>query len=428
MLTANTQTTESLLSREKVVEFIAPYFKNKGLYLDIAKLFGSPLYILETEVLAEKAARFRAEFSRSLPETAFFYAMKSNNLPYLSGHLLKHGFGLDVSSGVELAVALELGASSVIFSGPGKTIPELELAARHPDRVVILLDSIGEAKRLASVLEAKQTRMPVGLRLNNNPEGLWRKFGVLPEDLLSAFKEIQALVRLDFQGLQFHSSWNLNPDRQTAFIRKLGKILSVMPKQFLDAVQFIDIGGGYWPAQGEWLLTDMPQNYTIDQSSAIDLFAKELSTTIKEHILPLTQCRICFEPGRWVCNDAMHILIQVVDCKEKDIVITDAGGNTVGWERYETDYCPVLNLTRPDLSEKKCHILGSLCTPHDVWGYAYFGSDIKEDDILMIPTQGAYTYSLRQQFIKPVPRVAVREGDGRCFILPETPKVHSQLK
>ncbi|WP_020589875.1 diaminopimelate decarboxylase family protein [Desulfobacter curvatus] len=421
MLTANTQATDtgSLLSREKVVEFINPYLKNKGMYLDMAKAFGSPLYILETDVLARKAAQFRAAFSHRLPETAFFYAMKSNNLPHLSGHLLKHGFGLDVSSGVELSVALELGASSIIFSGPGKTIPELALAARHPDRVVILLDSIGEAKRLASVLKERQTRMPVGLRLNNNPEGLWRKFGVLPENLLSTFKEIQALGRLDFQGLQFHSSWNLNPDRQTAFIRKLGEILSVMPKPFLDAVQFIDIGGGYWPAQGEWLLSDVPQNYIIDQGSSIDLFAKELSTAIKEHILPLTQCRICFEPGRWICNDAMHILIQVVDCKEKDLVITDAGGNTVGWERYETDYCPVINLTRPGLSEKKCHILGSLCTPHDVWGYTYFGSAIKEDDILMIPAQGAYTYSLRQQFIKPIPRVAVKESASRHFLLSE---------
>ena len=42
----------------------------------------------------------------------------------------------------------------------------------------------------------------------------------------------------------------------------------------------------------------------------------------------------------------------------------------------ETDYFPVVNLTRPALEEKPCHILGSLCTPHDVWGYAYWGDDI----------------------------------------------------
>jgi diaminopimelate decarboxylase len=88
-------------------------------------------------------------------------------------------------------------------------------------------------------------------------------------------------------------------------------------------------------------------------------------------------------------------------------VITDAGTNAVGWERFETDYFPVLNLSRPALSEKPCNVLGSLCTPHDVWGYSYWGEGIEIGDILLIPTQGAYTYSLMQNFIKPLPEVVV---------------------
>jgi diaminopimelate decarboxylase len=101
----------------------------------------------------------------------------------------------------------------------------------------------------------------------------------------------------------------------------------------------------------------------------------------------------------------MHILVRVVDKKERDLVITDAGTNAIGWERFEIDYFPVLNLSREGLAENSCDILGSLCTPHDVWGYCYFGSDIDVGDLLMIPCQGAYTYSLGQNFIKPLPRV-----------------------
>ena len=82
----------------------------------------------------------------------------------------------------------------------------------------------------------------------------------------------------------------------------------------------------------------------------------------------------------------------VVDKKAADLVITDAGTNAVGWERFETDYFPILNLTRPTLKERTCYILGSLCTPHDVWGYSYWGDDIRPEDVLMVPTQGAYTY------------------------------------
>jgi diaminopimelate decarboxylase len=73
----------------------------------------------------------------------------------------------------------------------------------------------------------------------------------------------------------------------------------------------------------------------------------------------------------------------------------------------ETDYFPEINLSRPDLTEHPCYVLGSLCTPHDVWGYGYFGSDIQPGDILLIPTQGAYTYSLRQNFIKPLPKTII---------------------
>jgi len=37
-------------------------------------------------------------------------------------------------------------------------------------------------------------------------------------------------------------------------------------------------------------------------------------------------------------------------------------------------------------------------------GYSYFGKDIDVGDVLLVPNQGAYTYSLRQEFIKPLPK------------------------
>jgi len=101
----------------------------------------------------------------------------------------------------------------------------------------------------------------------------------------------------------------------------------------------------------------------------------------------------------------MHILLTVVDKKAEDLVIVDGGTNIVGWERFETDYFPVINLSRPSLMERSSLIFGSLCTPHDVWGYGYFGDGIEPGDILMVPSQGAYTYSLRQSFIKPLAQV-----------------------
>ena len=386
---------------------VAPLLDQSKRFLDPIEPHRSPLYLVDSAKLAHQAARFRKAFESRLPKTRFYFAVKSNNMPEVSRILTSQGFGLDVSSGLELAAALEMGADDIIFSGPGKTRDELMLAAAHPDRVTLLMDSIGECRRLMAMLAEKKQYLSAGVRLNCQPEGLWQKFGILPDQLPSLIREILNHPFLTCTGIQFHSSWNLTPDRQKEIISQLGSLLAGMPPDFLAGCRFIDIGGGYWPETGEWLVSDDPLCHYHLPAAPLDIFAQDLSEALTDHVLPHVNACICFEPGRWVCHDAVHILVQVIDKKMPDLVITDAGTNAVGWERFETDYFPVLNLTRPGLTEQPCRILGSLCTPHDVWGYSYFGSDIQEGDILMIPFQGSYTYSLRQSFIKPLPRTVV---------------------
>ena len=94
------------------------------------------------------------------------------------------------------------------------------------------------------------------------------------------------------------------------------------------------------------------------------------------------------------------------------MVITDGGTNLLGWERPLSEFIPLINLTRPSLKERRVRVFGSLCTPHDIWGYSVFGEDIRVNDILVVPDQGAYTYSLIQSFIKPKARVIEYNGES----------------
>lgn len=415
-----TATPTPLLPEAELNAFVGYYFDRRDRYLGLLPAHPSPLYVQEAAVLDKKARRLMDAFDRELPSVAYFYAVKSNNHPDVARILLESGMGLDVSSGLELAMAVELGARHIVFSGPGKTDAELDLAAAHADRVTVLMDSFGELKRLEAAAARTDRKIRCGVRLTVNPAGLWRKFGI-PTRNLPAFWEAAALCpHIRLAGLQFHSSWNMSPEPQIRVIRDLGGQLAGMPESILDAVEFVDIGGGYWPAQGEWLRSagtpegrllaalDLPDPGGLRHrlpAAPIETFAARLGEAIRTHLLNILSCTVCLEPGRWLCNDAVHLLVTVVDKKAPDLVITDAGTNAVGWERYETDYFPVLNLTRPALTERPCHVLGSLCTPHDVWGDAYFGETIEPGDVLLIPTQGAYVYSLRQHFIKPLPAV-----------------------
>jgi diaminopimelate decarboxylase len=414
-------TRSSLLPQEILERHVESYFADRQKYLDILALHPPPLYILQTQILKERCRQFQDAFLKVLPEVGFYFAVKSNNYPEVSRIVLENGFGLDVSSGTELQMALYLEADDIIFSGPGKTDSELLQAALNADRTVVLVDSFGELERLQGAASSVGRQVRAGVRVSIDPTGLWRKFGISLEDLKAFQQKASACASIDLQGIQFHSSWNLDPERQIGFIEKLGRALSAMPADFLQNLQFIDIGGGYWPSQGEWLqeagtpagmvrkAADIPVNSTTshfwNEAQSIDSFATQLTAAIRSHIFPVTDCRICLEPGRWICNDSMQLLLSVVDKKAADLAIMDAGTNAVGWERFEADYFPVLNLTRPGLQENPCTLFGSLCTPHDVWGYSYWGSGLEEGDILLIPMQGAYTYSLRQDFIKPLPQV-----------------------
>jgi len=403
--------------------FVQTYFDRRDRYLRILEDHRAPIYVLETSALRAKAEQFKTAFENALDSVGFYFAVKSNNHPVVAKTMLAGHFGLDVSSGRELEMALELGAEDIIFSGPGKTHQELRLAATCSDRVVVLMDSFGELQRLETVAAEMGRTVRCGVRLTVNPQGLWRKFGIAIEKLGEFWQAATQCPHVDLAGLQFHSSWNMSPQPQVDCIQTLGAAMMHMPGEFQQALRFIDIGGGYWPGRGEWLHpwatprgrllealgahTDTPEPHRCVASMPIEAYVGPLAAAIKKHLPTVAPCRICLEPGRWICNDAMHLLLSVVDKKAPDLVITDAGTNAIGWERFESDYFPVLNLSRPALQEKRCHILGSLCTPHDVWGYMYFGEGIEPGDILMIPTQGAYTYSLRQNFIKPIPEVAV---------------------
>lgn len=417
------------LSVEKISLWVAEHQARAEHYLNAVQTHGSPLYALDTSQLQQRAEQFCDAFRQWMPTPVrVYYAVKSNHHPLIIKTLLSCGLGLDVSSGEELELALTLGAEDIIFSGPGKTSQELALAVSQVPRVTVLMDSFSELERLQHEAQRGGTVVNTGIRVTTQTQGLWRKFGIPLSQLGTFVREASACSHISLRGLQFHTSWNLSPEAQVSFIETLGETLQLLPHEWVRQMEFIDIGGGYWPQPGEWLQAAgttagaverllSPHTPTGEQryclpGTPIEAFAQELGRAVEEHLYARPHMTICLEPGRWLCHDAMHLLMTVVDCKAADLVITDAGTNAVGWERFETDYFPVINLTHPALQEHRCDVYGSLCTPHDVWGYSFWGQHIRAGDVLLIPSQGAYTFSLRQNFIKTLPKTVIANSDA----------------
>jgi diaminopimelate decarboxylase len=417
----------SLLADGELKNNVRAFVERRESFLSLVGKAPTPLYVIDKAALIMQAEKFRETFKTAIPDLKIFYAVKSNSHPLISATLLKEGLGLDVSSGLELEFALNLGAEEIVFSGPGKSRQELSLAVDNADRVTVLLDSFAELNRLDQVARGMGTSVTAGVRLSVDDAGIWRKFGIPLSQLPDFFKAADNCHYVDLSGLQFHLSWNMDSRPHVMFLSHLGQRLCQLKTVHRQQIRFIDIGGGFWPEQGEWLqpaatsqgkikaaLSESPgewHHHYIRKAASIATFADQIGQALKEHLPDDIKCLIYTEPGRWLCHGAMHILLTVVDRKSAEVIITDGGTNAVGWERFESDYFPVINLSRPGLEEHPCLIAGSLCTPHDIWGYSYFGEGIEQGDIILVPDQGAYTYSLRQNFIKPLPETVHLDVD-----------------
>ena len=396
--------------------------KNK--ILKLTKKYQTPFYLLDEQELKESIGTFSQAFNQFLPGCESYYAMKVNHHPYIIKTVLKRGFGLDVSSERELKIALSYGAKKIVFTGPAKEIAGLDLAVRNNKKVIVNIDSFQELVRLAAVTKKRKQEVRAGVRIFCHHYGPWNKFGIPLSDLKKFWLQAKRYPLIKLGGLHFHVSWNKDvlpyQESMAEIARYLKNNFSLAQRQ---QIKFFDFGGGFRPYQSEgyypWHTpqgqlikaandyfgkeTKFKPRYLIIEAATISEYAKGIASAINKYLKPLLQCTYITEPGRIICNNAMHIVLKITDIKDNNIVIADGGTNIVGWERFEYDYFPLINLSHPSLKEIDCLIYGSLCLPQDFWGYYCYAKKINEGDIILVPYQGGLTYSIAQNFIRPIP-------------------------
>ena len=123
-----------LLEDEVLCAYVRSYQEQRGVFLECSQRQGTPVYAFDERTLLERARQFTAAFSEQIEGFRPFFAVKSNNHPAVARSLVELGLGLDVSSGLELEAAFHTGCRDILFSGPGKTNAELEMAVNNRNR------------------------------------------------------------------------------------------------------------------------------------------------------------------------------------------------------------------------------------------------------------------------------------------------------
>jgi diaminopimelate decarboxylase len=234
-----------------------------------ARRHGTPLYVTDGVALDTAADAVRAAFPDPWLRA---YSLKANDLPALIARLAARGFGANVVSGGEWALARRAGVANaaITLEGIGKTDADLRAAVRaaaagEPLRWVAI-ESADEAAALARAIEGarrrgggaadgRPLRIDALVRLNPSvvPEthaGLatgsrGSKFGVIPDEVgtvIEAGGGTNGPVR--WRGLHLHVGSQLGAiDAWRDGVRRALALLALLQGGMPD-FDTLDVGGG----------------------------------------------------------------------------------------------------------------------------------------------------------------------------------------
>ena len=374
-----------------------------------------PCFLFEKRVLEIKAG----EYLNALKQFSFpavpFYAIKSNCFQKILNTLVKMGFGLDASSRRELEIAKVAKAKKIIYTGPGKTPEDLDYAINESAEITMHLDSFHELNSLKQIAPSKNVNICV--RINTKNHGGWKKFGISLQELKKFYLLSKKIKNVHFKGIHFHNSWNSSSEPYIQTLKELDEYLNKnFSKRELDDFQILDIGGGFLCNKIDGYFTEKEEQnkdffthlkgYYLDEAQEINSLFFDIQAFLQKSIFrSFKNLQIFTEPGRRLCSHCFHILLKVIDIKNNDLIILDGGTENFGFSVNNKYYFPLYNLTHPAKTESKVIMAGSLCSIDDIWGYYCYSEKFCVGDIVLIPFQGAYTYSFSKNFIRPFPNV-----------------------
>ncbi|MFC7550957.1 diaminopimelate decarboxylase [Plantactinospora sp. GCM10030261] len=396
---------------------------------DLARDYGTPVYVLDESDLRARCQEFRAAF----PDEDVYYAGKAFLCRAVVRIIAEEGLFLDVCTGGELAVALAAGmpAERIGFHGNNKSMGELTRAVEAGVGRIIV-DSDTEIDRLSALARERGVRPRVLLRVTVGVEAHTHEFiATAHEDQKFGFSlasgaAIGAALRildedaLELRGLHSHIGSQIFD--ASGFEVSARRVLALQA-QIRDArgveLPELDLGGGFGIA------------YTTqdDPATPADL-AKRLRKIVDGECAAerLAVPRLSVEPGRAVVGPAVFTLYEVGTVKDVDgirgYVSVDGGmSDNIRTALYDASYSATLASRASSARPMLARVVGKHCESGDiVVKDEFLPDDVQPGDLLAVPGTGAYCRSMASNYnhVPRPPVVAVRDGVARVIVRRET--------
>jgi diaminopimelate decarboxylase len=382
----------------------------------IVSTVDAPLYVYSSASFAARYRRFAAAFAAERP--LICYAIKANSNLAVLRLFAGLGAGADVVSEGELRRALAAGIppDRIVFSGVGKTEPEMA-AALSAGIHQVNVESVAELRLLSAVAEESGRTAPVALRVNPDVDALTHakiatgkkenKFGIDFNEAAEAYRLAHSLPGIAPVGFAVHIGSQLTDlaPYKRAFTKLVDLVQSV--RGIGMAVDRVDLGGG------------LGVRYHNERPPEIEDYAR-----LVNRIFSGLNVSLAFEPGRVLTARGGILVGRVLylkDGKTRRFVVVDAAMNDLirptlydAWH----DIIPVAE-PAPNATVRPADVVGPVCESGDTFAVDRDLPPLSAGDLIALTAAGAYgavmssTYNSRLL----VPEVMVA-GDRFAVIRP----------
>lgn len=392
--------------------------------IQIAKDFGSPVYIYDADKIEQQYNRLTAAF-KNVKQLKINYAVKAlSNISVLK--LMKQlGAGLDTVSIQEVQLGLAAGfkAENIIFTPNGVSLHEIESVAKLGCQINIdnlsILEQFGTKHPNTPVCIRINPHVMAGGNTNISVGHIDSKFGISIHQIPHILRIVDN-TNMNINGIHMHTGSDI---LDIDVFLYASEILFDTAKNFKN-LQFIDFGSGF---KVPYKAGDIETN--------IEELGEKLSARFnqfcKDYGKPLT---LAFEPGKFLVSEAGQFLVNVNVVKQTTSTVfaqVDSGFNHLIRPMLYGSQHEIRNISNPKGRERFYSVVGYICET-DTFANNRRISEINEGDILAFSNAGAYCYSMASNYnsrYRPA-EVLVFKGEAHLIRKRETFEdlLHNQVE
>jgi diaminopimelate decarboxylase len=366
-----------------------------GLLLDgvplnaIAAAIGTPTWVYSAATMRARYQALTGAMTDAGLDIHIHYAAKANDSRAVLALFGEQGAGADVVSGGELLKARRAGipASRIVYSGVGKSAPELRLALQE-DIGQINVESAEELTMLSALATATGRLARVALRVNPNVDAgtndkittgrATDKFGIPYDDAVALYAHATTLPGIQPVGVATHiGSQILGLAPYRAAFARIADLVHAL-RQNGSRVETVDCGGGL----------GIPYRNDPAPSPA------GLAAAMKQAFHNL-DVRLAMEPGRWLVGPAGVLLASVILTKQtphEPFIVLDAAMNDLVRPAMYDAWHGIVPVSPTDATAeaRSATVVGPVCESGDTFARSRVLPALAPNAAVAILDTGAY--------------------------------------